>query len=440
MKNYLSLVRKSDFTDLFRFGYLYIDKSQVVEFDGNVSRLSQNIELRDRLFERSNQFDYSFTFLVVYFRSDLQYGKLNIEEVQNIFALDLEAKREIEISYDPRIRIDNPIWSDAVIKLQERFLYEDAKKGAQNIWSILKIDQPISEIESFFPDNYIKEIAYEVQNEQRPKGDLSFWIYLLRYERHGFFPKNTAGFFMDLVNVYINTIRHEEYPSEAIEETGIYKRILEFQNLDMVNLIERLAETTEGQNFFDKVDELSGSKSNSFIIAILFLILKTRYMNGFNLKEKEALDYSSHKFPEEINYTLYLLGIFLGNSHTFECLYDHFHLPVFKEIAQGPTLTEDDPSKPLKESIHKTETITQNNPPIYEERIDTVNSDPKTSTLFDEIGNDRNPCIKDRPTKKVRKPGTTGNTGTKKVKDSNDFLKLLRDGYIPEPKYGYLNE
>lgn len=440
MKNYLTIIRKSDFTDLFKFGYLYIDKSQVFEFDGNVSTLSQNIELRDRLFERTNQFEYSFTVLLVYFRSDLQYGKLNIEDVQNIFALDFDAKREIEISYDPRIRIDNPIWPDTVIKLQERFSYEDAKKGAQNIWSILKIEQPISEIAYFFPDNYIKEIVYEVQNEQRPKGDLSFWIYLLRYERHGFFPKNTSGYFMDLVNVYINTIGHKEYPSEAIEETGIYKRILEFQNLNMVNLIERLAETTEGRNFFDKVDELSGTKTNSFIIAILFLILKNRYINGFNLKEKEVLEYSSQKFPEEINYTLYLLGIFLGNSHTFECLYDYLPLPVFKDIVQGPTLKEVEPVKPLKEGCDKTEPIPQNNPPTSDENIGTVNSDLTFATLFDEIGNGNELEVKDRPTKKVRKPGTTGNTGTKKVKDSKHFNKLLRNGYIPEPKYGYLNE
>lgn len=439
MKNYLTLIRKSDFTDLFKFGYLYIDKSQVLEFDGNVSELSHNIGIRDRLFERTNQFDYSFTVLLVYFRSDLQYGKLNIEEVQNIFALDSDAKREIEISYDPRIRIDNPIWPDACIKLQERFLYEDAKKGAQNIWSILNIEQPISELADFFPDNDIKEIAYEVQNELRPKGNLSFWVYLLRYERHGFFPKNTAGYFMDLVNVYINTIKHEEYPSEAIEETGIYKRIIEFKDQNMANLIERLKNTTEGRNFFDKVDEISGSKTKSFIIAILFLILKNYYSNGFNLKESKVLKSGRKVYKEEINYALYLLGIFLGNSHTFECLYDSLPLPIFKEVVQVPAQKEVEPIKPAKEDGDN-DPMSHNNSPASHGGIGSGTSGSTTDTLFGGIGYGGEPSVKERPTKKVRKPGTKGNTGTKKVKDVDDFYELLRNGYIAEPKYGYLNE
>lgn len=429
MKHYLSLIRKSDFTDLFKFGYLYIDERSVVTFNGDIASLSQNTEERDQLFARTNQFDYSFTVLLVYFISDLKDGKLNIEEVQNIFALDAEAKREIEISYDARIRIDNPIWPDAVNKLQEQFLIEDAKKGAQNIWKILKIEQPLSAVESIFSLDMLKEIAYEVQNDLRPKDELSFWIYLLRYERHGFFPKNTAGFFMDLVNVYLNTIMKQEQPAEFIEKTGIYQKILEFQELNMVALIERLAETQEGRNFFDKVDDVSNTKTNSFIIAILFLVLRSKFSNGFNLNGGETIKYAQEKFPDEIFYALYLLGIYLGNGHTFECLYDTLPLPIFKPVVAIETPTKDEPI--VEEGPKEV-------PSFPEEHLHTGQNDSQKSlgNLFD----GQEDISKNVPTKKVRKLGTTGIKGTKKVHDEKEFYELLSQGYVPEPKYGFLTE
>ena len=277
MKNYLTLIRKSDFTDLFKFGYLFIDAKSVVEFDGDVKSLWHNTSLRDRIVERLNQFDYSFTVILVHFQNDhVENGKLYIQEVLNIFALDEDAKREIEISYDKRIRIENPIWPNFTTLLQERFLYEDAKKGPYNIWTILKIEETLADFQTILTDEALKEIAHEVQNDLRPKGNLSFWIYLLRYERHGFFPMNTAGYFMDIVNVYINTIQNKEMPSEVIESTGIFHKIDNLgsspKKIQLVDFYAALAQTSEGQNFFNKIKDAIACKYNPVIVALLFLI------------------------------------------------------------------------------------------------------------------------------------------------------------------------
>lgn len=98
MKHYVTLIRKSDFTYLFKFGYLYIDIQGVVEYDGDLKSLTEDNSIKERLFERVNQFEYPFEFLVANIKSDLHNGKLNIEEVFNIFALNAEAKAEIESS------------------------------------------------------------------------------------------------------------------------------------------------------------------------------------------------------------------------------------------------------------------------------------------------------------------------------------------------------
>lgn len=352
MKNYLTIVRKSDFTDLFKFGYLFIDVKSVVEFDGNIKGLRGSTDLRDKVFDRCNRFDYSFTVLLVHFMNNhIDDGKLYIEEVQGISAINIEDKRTIEISYDPRIRIDDPIWPEAQRVFHERFFYENAKKGARNVWKILGIEQNISDFESILPDEDIKEIVREVQNDKRPTGDLSFWIYLLRYERHTFFPKDAIGFFMDIIIVFMNTYGKVELSTQNIEiqlETSkIYKQLLRFQdrNLQMKQLIIELEGTEAGCVFFKKLSELA-EKNTPYKhipviqIALLFLVLKSKFNEGFNLLEYKTLDYCRSAFPEACNFAFYLIGIYLGNDYTFECLYDTLPLPIFKPLPTQPHIEQ----------------------------------------------------------------------------------------------------
>lgn len=334
--NYLTFIRKSDFTDLFKFGYLFIDSKAVVEFDGAIGNLQGNMAIQNKILERVNQFDYSFTVLLVHFNSEhIEDGKIYIQEVQHIFALDEKAKKEIEISYDSRIRIDDPIWPGMIDKLQECFLYEDTKKGVHNIWNILKINQPITDVNHILPDSELKEVVTEVYKDNRPQGPLSFWVYLLRYERHGYFPKYTLGYMMDLVSVFINTMSRREQPSEAIEGTDIYKALLRYNdpNLKLKDLIYKLSENPAGNNFFNRVNEITGNMINAVTVALLFLVFKETFTDGFSLsgKSTHVIEYAQEHFPKEVNYSLYLLGIYLGNNHTFECLYDSLPLPIFKK-------------------------------------------------------------------------------------------------------------
>ena len=61
MKHYITIIRKTEFTDLFKYGYLYINSDTVVEFDGNTKKIEENNEIRNILFSKVNPFDYTFT-------------------------------------------------------------------------------------------------------------------------------------------------------------------------------------------------------------------------------------------------------------------------------------------------------------------------------------------------------------------------------------------
>ena len=345
MRHFLTIIRKSEFTDLFKYGYQHINANTVVEFDGDLKGLENNSEIKDKLFSNVNPFDYTFTIVVIHFQSSLETPNMvYIEDVQHIFPLDNDAKREIEISFDPRIRIEAPLWCTQVHELQEQFLYESSKKGTLNIWQSLRVEDDMNNFCSILTDDEIKELVHEAFIGSRPKGPHSFWIYLIRYERHGHFRKTSVGYFYDLVNVYINFLKMEEQPYEKIEVTDIYKILESISDQASTKIIlQELQESTIGQNFIKTVNECTSINADVVKTAILFLVFKNTFADGFILNDdsRKVIEQAKEYFPKEFGYALFMLGIFLGHDHTFECLYDQMPLPIFKTSTKATTTLSD---------------------------------------------------------------------------------------------------
>ena len=88
----------------------------------------------------ANSFDSTFTYLFInYKKVEGRENDINIADVQGIYPLDDEAKKELSISLDPRIQIHNPLWPNAVYKLQKSQSVQNCKNGAINIWRIYNI-------------------------------------------------------------------------------------------------------------------------------------------------------------------------------------------------------------------------------------------------------------------------------------------------------------
>lgn len=336
MKQYLSFIRKADFTDLFKYGKLYVNRDTTTIFDCNIDALQDNPSIFDELVKNTNSFDSSFVYLIIHYQksdNDNPY-EVNIEELCHIYPLDSEAKSNFISSFDERIRIEEPIWADAVFKLQQKQLFNECRKGAKNIWKIFKFNESIAKCEKIITDEILGEVVSQLFENRRPKGELPIWVYLLRYERHSSYPKSTIGFFFDTYNVICNNWQKDEFFEEDIKGTKIYTFLQSKYDTTsgFTRIYEELCATEECKPFLRLVDSFE-SRVDFFKIAFWYLFLRDKYKNGL-IYDPNFIDDAKTKIGEEFQYAVYLLGLKLGHEYTYDCLYEELPLAIFKSKAQ----------------------------------------------------------------------------------------------------------
>ena len=416
MKDYLIIINRYDFTDFFKFGYKFIDSETAIEFNGKIENLHDNSELRESVFSKVNPFEYTFTVLILHFQSKLSNPcRVNIEDVLHIFPLDLDSKKEIEDKFDSRIRIEDPIWQDYVHELQEKFLLESFKKGAINLWRALRIEQNLDDVSLMLSEKDLEELAREAFSDRRPMGDLSYWVYLLRYERHGFFPQTSLGYIYDLVNVYINYVSKKEQLPEAIESTAIFGFLEQLdQDMPIIKIYKSLINNPVGEKFYNAVNSVVSIDSDVFIVSVLFLIFKKYFIGGFQINQASSsiIGYAKENFPRDYPKALYLLGIFLGNEHTYEFLYEQLPLPIFKQLVAPHVAPQTDDKEPGNTGRKKSAKSPSNN-------------NPKEQSLFpdDQITSDIKPQIMPTYMRKSKRGKP------RFVETIKDFYKLIKQGY-----------
>ncbi len=308
------------------------------DFSCSVEELPSHPEVFFNLTHFANSFDSAFAYLIIHYVKDSTKGLANdvyIEEVQNIYPLDFESKEAFAMSFDERIRIENPIWPDSVWNLQKQQQFNDCLKGAANLRAILGFSNSDYECKKIISDDIVREVVNELYEENRPTGDLPVWVYLLRYERHSYYPQSTLGYFMDMVNVVCNRMVLREVEEDDIKNTQIFlllDSLRKHPELQYKQIYQWLVENTAAQGFFKKIDEYE-SRVDFSKVATLFLILRNKYREDF-FYEKEFIAYCK-SFGFEFELAAYLLGIVLGHEHTYDCMYDMLPLSIFKKAIKS---------------------------------------------------------------------------------------------------------
>ena len=63
--DYLAIIRKADFVDLFKYGKLNVYSA--IDFDGNIKAHANDDDLFEKLTKSMNLFEYSFEYMVIHF-------------------------------------------------------------------------------------------------------------------------------------------------------------------------------------------------------------------------------------------------------------------------------------------------------------------------------------------------------------------------------------
>ena len=346
MTNYLALIRKADFTDLFKYGRLHINNDMKTDFSCSVEELPSHPEVFHHLTHFANSFDSAFAYLIIHYVKASSNGlanDVNIEEVQNIYPLDFESKEAFAMSFDERIRIENPIWPESVWSLQKQQQFSDCLKGAANLREILGFKDSDYKCKEIISDDIVREVVNELYDDIRPSGNLSIWVYLLRYERHSFYPQNVLGCFMDMANVVCNRQQKQEVDESSVMQTNIYRFLTELRKNEkhkIGDIHDKIIDSPELKIFLEKTREYE-PQVDFTIVATLFFYVKYTYKEDFHYKEKDVISISSgkEKFGFEFELAAYLLGIIKGHLHTYDCMYDMLPLPIFKKASNAQSLS-----------------------------------------------------------------------------------------------------
>lgn len=322
--DYLAIIRKADFVDLFKYGKLNVYSA--IDFDGNIKAHANDDDLFEKLTKCMNLFEYSFEYMVIHFVSDNgnEYPyPINIEDVRGLYTFDEEAKKEMNVSFDSRIRLHVSPWGEKFKALHNNQLISQSKRGIDNLWAIFDLSETDRKMcESIITDDIVSEVFDELFSYKRPTGEQSIWTYLLRYERHSFYPKNTKGYFCDYIHVACNRLKKIELQEDVAETTELYSQIIncskdDFASLSNIAVSSKLSSLTDEE-----------ARCKFAIAAPLFLLMKDKFSDGFRIDSK-FINYAK-KFELECYVAVYLLGLTLGYDKTYDAYYDFVKLPIFE--------------------------------------------------------------------------------------------------------------
>ena len=398
MKDYLAIIRKWDFVDLFKYGHYRI--AYAVIFDGNVEAHADDNDLFNALTYRMNTYEYSFEYLIIHFKA-LDYNgqdiSVDVRNVCGVYTFDLEAKKEMSISFDSRIQLHVSPWTSKFEKLHRKLSIKQSMRGIDNLWAIFDLDKSDrTKCKQIINQECIQEVFRELYAYERPVGKLPIWTYLLRYERHSFYPKGMLGFFCDFIHVFCNYSTGKELLGEVAEETKIYPQLIASKNRNLGDLYE----IVKASNLSQLTEQAAGCQ---FIMAApLFLFLKSKFIEE-NRLDKKIIDYAKKIGKFECSVAVYLLGIALGHDKTYDAFYDSVDLQFFKKkkdvevpshvenpneniTNQPSTTTATDSNAPsvsegYAEPVVTTTEVGSDTFDVLEEKVDTLASTTK-------VGND----------------------------------------------------
>ena len=351
MKHFLSILLRNQFNLFYRFGYTYIPKCQLLEFDG-VTYESIKEDLI-KLFSKTTPFEWEEEYLIIEFdKNELIEGEVfhfQIQEVVKVYPLSAQAKSSIETKIDPRIKLERPLFENILHKVEQTIEKHELEKAIQALWNVCDIEDDLNKyLSNIGLDNIFNGL------ERRKKGtksnqikDGNYWEYVLAYDRFDYFPNSTLGYFFDAGQIFANT---KGLPS--LEGSVLHKFLQGINNSNPEIKIKEIVKLLESEEQGEKyVSKTTVNEQLQYLITPLYLMLKDEIRKAEDIKTTNLFKNlkTLKEFEASFNYAIILLGAFFGFKKFYDAYYDNLNLRFYKSY-QPVKDKKEEPEKILFEN------------------------------------------------------------------------------------------
>ena len=346
MKNYLAILLRNQFNLFYRFGYTYIPKCQLLEFEGVINESTK--ESLIELFSETTPFEWEEEYLIIEFDKDgLVEGEVfhfKIQDVVKVYPLSSQAKSSIETKIDQRIKLERPIFENILPRVEQTIEKHELEKAIQALWNICGIEDDLNKYTSNIGlDNIFKGL------ERRKKGtkssqikDGNYWEYVLAYDRFDYFPNSNLGYFFDAGQIFANSKGSPTFEGSALHKflQGINSSKPEIKIKEIVKLLET---EEQGKKY---VSQTILNEQLQYLITPLYLMFKDEIRKAEDIKTTNLFKHLNtlKEFGASFNYAIILLGAFFGFKKFYDAYYDNLNLRFYKSYQ---------PFKDKKEELKK---------------------------------------------------------------------------------------
>ena len=376
MKQFLSIVLRNQFNLFYRFGYTFIPKSQLVEFDGNINNETQQNIIEQ--FKKVTPFEYDEEYLILHLEKETTNEsdcvQFEIQDIVSVYPLSQQAKTSIEAKIDQRIRLENPIFETILPAIETEIEKKEIEKAISALWKICKIESPLEKyianigLENIFKGLEHRKHATKANSIQNG----NYWEYLIAYERYDYFPNSILGYFYDAGQVFAYSKGWETFEGSQLH-TFLEKLNSEKPKAYSLEIIKFL-ETKEQLKGY--VTQTTTSHIKKYVVTPLYLMLRDEIRKSDDIAQTKLLmnlDFlkTFNEFNDSFNYAVILLGAFFGFRKFYDIYYKELNLRFYKDFktTQMQPIKEEQQEKvdTILETDNSVKTVTEEEQPKAEQ-------------------------------------------------------------------------
>ena len=332
--NNLYIISKQEFTSLYRFGKIPINKEDLLFIKGCNKETKDDILFKAFLKKPFFDSDEEYLILSLDFSSE-DKSEIKIEDLSEIIPLTPAAKASFEMKFSTNILFQEAKYNHIASKVEQHIDLIEMKNGSKSLINLhgLKVNEL----------NFVNELVLQKAQEHQYKGNRSdginevFFVHLLVYDRYEFFPKNCdLGFFYDVGEIFAHFKGAPSFkPSnlfkyfESNKDALIDKRLSE--------LIDIFEEENEVESF---KNQLTNNGLKHYFTGVLYLYFKNELKSTESIFETsipKIIPHLENRFSlkNEAVIALQLVGAFYRYEKFYGDLYKTKNLQFFKSTIQS---------------------------------------------------------------------------------------------------------